>query len=457
MNKYFITTAIPYINAKAHIGHVQEFLLADTLKRSLASQGYDVLLQSGTDDNSLKNIESAKKNNVPLEYYLRTQGDKFKDLLSKINVEHDLFVQTSHINHHRAVKEFIDRINPEDLYIKNYEGLYCSGCEDFIKEKELSNGVCQDHLSVPKTIKEENVFFKLSKYQKQIYEVIDKDIVKINPSFRKKEILNFISQGLEDISISRPKEIEGFGVDFPNKEDQIVYVWIDALVNYLTGLGLGSNDSWQKEWDSRYKVHVIGKNVWKFHAIYWIGLLLSTKISLPNEILIHGFLTSEGVKISKSLGNGIDLEGLLKNNSSGVIRSYLIGKLNYEQDSDFSVKDLDKFYLEEIVHQIGNVFPRVFTLAKNNHYNLKLDLPKNKISLNSIYLELLKEVQLLNKEINDSKIWKSEDLKKNIELIKKWNTSLNYIASLLIVLVPEKRDSIRASFNEKTIIFNKNK
>lgn len=458
---YFITTAIPYINAPVHIGHAQEFLLADTFKHILQKQGHKVLLQSGTDDNSLKNILAAKEIGKSIEEYTKEQGELFKKLLNSLNIHPDVFVQTSSKLHHDSVKYFIQNLNQDDLYENNYCGLYCVGCEDFIKEEDLNQKEeCKDHLKKPDHIQEKNIFFRLSKYQDQIYKLIESDTVKIYPSWRKKEILNFINSGLTDISISRPIKDESWGISFPNYPNHTVYVWIDALINYISGIGYGTNNEWEKIWNESYKIHVIGKNVWKFHAIYWIGLLLSSKISPPDEIVIHGFLTNEGVKISKSLGNSISPVELLENYDADTLKCYLLGKLNYENDSDFSKEDLSKFYLDEVINQISNLFPRIYSLAKKE--NIILENSKQNYQLNfreiqDIYTTLLSLSQKLNKEVNDSFIWKSLDKTKNDFLIKDWNNQLNRISSLFSLLYKSKETEINKAFTEKVILFNKPK
>lgn len=458
MKTYFITTAIPYINAPAHIGHAQEFFIADTLSRTLKAQGYQVLLQSGTDDNSLKNVLSAREKNIPLKEYLDTQGENFKVLLDQLNIHPNYFVNTSSNYHHKVVKEFLNNLNPKDLYIKDYEGKYCIGCEDFIKDSELNQGLCPDHKKEPELIKESNVFFKLSDYQDKIYELIESDLIKITPAFRKKEILSFIKSGLQDISISRPQKHSGFGIDFPNHPNQIVYVWIDALINYISGIHENNPRNWQNHWNSYYKVHVIGKNVWKFHAIYWVGLLLSAKLNPPNEIFIHGFLTNEGVKISKSLGNAINPLSLLEKFDADTLRAFLVGKLNFEKDSDFNQKDLSKFYLDELLNQVGNLFPRITTLAKKESidYELKNILPTKDIK--DLWENIFTRSCQLNKEINDSFIWKKPSGAEKTETIKKWLLSLEEIAQDLKILCPEKKELIdKALKGEKVLIFKKPK
>lgn len=457
--KYFISTAIPYINAKAHIGHAQEFLLADSFKQVLTKQGHEVILQSGTDDNSLKNLKSASELNIPIKDYITSQGQVFKNLLSSLNIQVDLFVQTSSIEHHESVKKFIKALDVSDLYANDYQGFYCQGCEDFLQPSDLTNNLCPDHKKVPEIIHEKNIFFKLSKYQERIYQAIDSDEVKITPSWRKKEILNFISQGLTDISISRPKSKYGaVGVDFPDQEDQCVYVWIDALINYLSGIGYGQGEDWKQTWDESYKIHVIGKNVWKFHAIYWIGLLLSANISLPNEIVIHGFLTNEGVKISKSLGNAIDPLDIIKEVSPSTLRLYLLGKLNYEVDGDFSLDELKHFYLQELLNPIGNLYPRVFSLADKSHLVLKRiesPLDYDFRNLKQIFSDLQNICWCLNKEINDSLIWKQPESEEKNLVLQDWGTRLNKLSDRLEIFFPDKKIEIIKGFSEKIILFNK--
>lgn len=301
-NSYFITTAIPYVNSKPHVGFAQELLIADAIARTCRQNGFSAILQTGTDDNAFKNVISAKELGVDPIDFINTNARQFEELLPALNIKANLFVRTSSLEHATSVRYFLSRLQDEDIYTAPYDGLYCQGCEDFYKERDLINGLCPDHKKPPGKINERNIFFRLSIYQSKIYSLIESDRLKITPRSKKKEILSFISSGLEDISLSRSAlRNQNWGIPYPGHADQIVYVWIDALINYISGLGYGSGESWQKVWNEEtYKIHVIGKNVWKLHAIYWIGLLLSAKLPLPNEIAIHGFLTIAGEKISKS-------------------------------------------------------------------------------------------------------------------------------------------------------------
>lgn len=367
-NSYYISTTIPYVNSNPHIGHAQEFVLADAITRYYKGLGKIVHFQSGTDDNATKNVLSAKQNNIPVQQFIDINFAKFKDLQLGLEVFPNKFVRTSSSEHYQAVKRFLSILNKDDIYESNYQGNYCSGCEDFLSDTELTdNGLCPDHLREPDFIQEKNIFFRLSKYQNQIAELIESEKIRITPSYKKNEILSFIRKGLTDISLSRSSaRTLGWGIPYPEVAGQTVYVWIDALINYLTGIGFGNNDEWQNRWNKNiYKIHVIGKNVWKFHAIYWPALLLSAGIDLPNEIIIHGFLTNQGTKISKSLNNGTDPIDLVNRYGSDAIRFYLLGSLNYQNDSDFSEKNLAQAYNSELANKFGNLVSRVLTLANS--------------------------------------------------------------------------------------------
>lgn len=456
-NQYFITTAIPYINAKLHLGHIQELLLTKQIVQGLTRQNSVVKWQTGTDDNSQKNILAAHQANLSPKSYLIQQIKNFTQLLQQLQLSPDFLVHTSSPHHHQVVKQFLRKIKSPDLEVKHYEGLYCSGCEDFISPHELTNGVCPDHLTTPQTIFEKNVFFKLSNYQTQIKQALISKRVKIYPENKLPEILSFIDQGLKDISISRPSSAGSpLGVDFPDLPGHKVYVWIDALINYLSGVNYFT-PAGQNLWDKSIKIHVIGKNVWKFHAIYWLGLLLSAGIELPQEIIIHGFLTVDGEKISKSRGNGGDLDALLAQFSPEVLATFLLGKNYYGQDFDFSQSKLNHFYHDELLGQISNLFPRIFSLSQKNNYSLTRKV--NPVSINprcsqEIYFKLLKICTSLNKDINDSKIWTLPPLA-GLPLIRQWEIQLNEVADLLSWWFPTLEPAINNSFQEKIILFKK--
>lgn len=433
LKSYFITTAIPYVNSKPHIGHAQEFILADSLARYYKSKGHQVVFQSGTDDNATKNVLAAKAAGLSVKEFVDLNANKFENLLSVLDAKPDIFLRTSSPKHFTSVDKFLRGLKEEDLYTSSYSGLYCSGCEDFYNEQDLVAGLCPDHQKKPEHIEESNSFFRLSKYQDQIFELIESDVIKITPSSKKKEILSFISQGLQDISLSRSSaRTQGWGIPFPDRADQTVYVWIDALINYISG----DPNIWT---DEVYKVHVIGKNVWKFHAIYWPALLLSAGLPLPNEIVIHGFLTNEGTKISKSLGNGIDPLDVISRHGIDAFRFYLLGVLSFEQDADFVEENLLSAYNSELSNKLGNLVSRVLTLAKG------LELKVSAVgTLEGEYKDLKKDaferINGANSQINTLKPWELLKSGRTQELqdhLSEWVNQLGAISQRLEAIIPE--------------------
>jgi methionyl-tRNA synthetase len=447
---HFITTAIPYVNSKPHIGHAQEFALADALARYYRQKGGHVLLQSGTDDNATKNVLAAKAVGATPKDFVETNSRKFRDLLKSLGISEDIFVRTSTEKHFKSVHHFLEKISKDDIFESKYTGLYCSGCEDFYNEKDLENGLCPDHQKKPETIEEKNIFFRLSKYQSQILELIKSDKIKITPSSKKNEILRFIEQGLSDISLSRSAtRTQGWGVPFPNVENQTVYVWIDALINYISGAGYGNSNDWLSVWsEDVYKVHVIGKNVWKFHAIYWPALLLSANLPLPNEIVIHGFLTNDGIKISKSLDNGADPIDVINRYGSDAVRFYLLSILHFEQDADFIENNLVESYNSELANKFGNLASRILTLSKS--VNLKTVPPEEKpeVKFRDIRSVAFSEISRVNAEINHTKPW---DLLKNKDpevenILSSWIADLKYINFLIEPITPVASQKLEILF-----------
>jgi methionyl-tRNA synthetase len=457
-NKYFITTSIPYVNSSPHVGHAQEFALADAIARFYRLQNTKVILQSGTDDNAFKNVLSAKEAGIETKTFVDQNARSFQELLGLLDISADYFVRTSSKEHAEGVAAFIKQLDPNDLYTSSYIGLYCQGCEDFYSPSELVNGLCPDHQKAPEKIEEENTFFRLSKYQQEIYRLIESDQVLITPQSRKKEVLNFISTGLTDISISRSSaRSSGWGIPFPGRPDQVVYVWIDALINYLTGAGFGRTTDWSQVWNQDvYKVHVIGKNVWKFHAIYWVGLLLSANLPLPNEIFIHGFLTNNGVKISKSLKNGGDLSELIRKYGSDALRFYLLSGLSVAEDADFSESNLVNVYNTELANKIGNLTSRILTLR--NRISEKSQIVNRNLEdihdFSEGVREALNVVSRLNFEIETTKPWellKRENHSELADYLQKWITDLGRIAILIAPVVPRAATRIHKYIAESSL------
>ncbi len=365
-NTFYLTTAIPYVNAKPHLGHVFEWLQADAIVRYQKLLGKDVAFISGADENSLKNVQAAEKAGKSTQEWLDEYSEIFKEAFKFFGISLTGFRRGSDQEKHwpgvQKLWELCDKSG--DIYKKTYTGLYCVGCESFYTPDELVDGKCPEHLTVPEQIEEENYFFKLSKYESQIKQLIESDELRLVSTQYKNEMLGFINKGLQDFSVSRSKSrARGFGVPVPNDDDHIMYVWFDALSIYLTGIGWGFD---QKEFEKYWPadVHVIGKGINRFHSIYWIGMLLSAGLAVPKSISIHGYITANGQKMSKSLGNVIDPFEVVKQFGLEPVRYFLLKEIPSHSDGDFSYDRFKEVYESDLANGIGNLCSRVAKLSE---------------------------------------------------------------------------------------------
>lgn len=367
-NRLYITTAIDYVNGAPHMGHAFEKIYTDAIARGHRMLGYDVRFQVGTDEHGTKIYQSAKENQMDTQEYVDMNAKKFESLKEKLNLSFDVFVRTSDKEKHWPSVQALWKKLAEagTLEKRKYTGLYCSGCEAFIPEKDLVDGKCPTHEKAPEKIEEENYFFKLSEFQKEIKAWIENG--SIVPDFRAKEILNVIENGLHDVSFSRPRTSLPWGVDVPNDPDQVMYVWCDALTNYISTLGYGTSDEseFEKWWNDAKIVHVIGKDILRFHTAIWPGMLSAAKVRKPDHVLVHGFITSEGKKMSKSLGNVVDPIRFAEENSIDTLRWYLLSEVPMGQDGDFSQTRFNEKYSGELANTIGNLCSRVGMMCEKN-------------------------------------------------------------------------------------------
>ena len=370
MSKLYITTSIPYVNAAPHVGFLLELVQADAIARFGRLIGRDVHFQTGTDENATKNALAAAALNLPTAELVERNSECFRRLLGAFDISADGFIRTTEPRHARGVHALWRRLRPGDVYRGTYRGLYCVGCEDFLSPRDLVDGRCPDHVDPPVQTCEDNYFFRLSAYQEQLERLLSEGRIRVVPPARLNEVLSFVRRGLEDISISRSTErARGWGIRVPGDDAHVVYVWIDALVNYISGLGFGSDDRWGQWWgDDVTKLHVIGKNVWKFHAIYWPALLLSAGLPLPDAIAVHGFVTAEGRKIGKSLGNAVDPFELAGQVGSDAVRYYLLRSIPPFDDGDVSQARLREVYNADLANGLGNLVARVTTLSRKAGY-----------------------------------------------------------------------------------------
>lgn len=370
MSRYYVTTSIPYVNARPHVGFALELVQADVIARYRRLLGNPTRLQTGADENAFKNVLAAREQGISPEELVERNSETFRKLAQALHISYDDFLRTTEARHRRAVAEFWRRLAPGDIYVKPYRGFYCDGCEDFLLERDLADGRCPDHDRPPVEVREENYFFRLSAYQEKIEQLLVSGQLRITPESRKNEILAFLRAGLQDISISRAAaRAEGWGIPVPGDPGQVVYVWIDALINYLSGPGFGEEADWRRYWGAETtKIHVIGKNVWKFHVIYWPALLLSAQLPLPDEIVIHGFLTENGRKISKSRGNTIDPFSCIAEFGAEAVRYYLFRSVSPFADGDFSLARLKQTYNSDLANNLGNLVSRLTTLCAKAGY-----------------------------------------------------------------------------------------
>ena len=418
--KFYITNAIPYVNSKPHIGHALEFVQADAIARYHRFLGDETCLLSGADENALKNVQAAEKEKTPIQEFIDKNAKKFQELAKKLSVKIDIFQRGSDKKNHFLSSQKLWQLCADkgDIYQKKYKGLYCVGCETFYSADELNEkGECFEHPGRKlEEVSEKNYFFKLSKYQKQLINIISKDTLKIYPDFRKKEVLSFLKKPLLDISISRTnKRARNWGVPVPDDNTQRIYVWFDADNIYQSGVGFGWNEKLYRKWWPA-DVHVIGKGIIRFHAIYWIAFLLSAGLLLPKSLFVHGYLTIEGQKMSKTLGNVIDPFILINKYGSDAVRYYLLREIPPFDDGDFSYHRLNEIYNSDLANELGNLVMRITTLAEKDELTINNEAMKqwnnetvklfNNFEFNLILENIWKQIKTLNKQIDDFAPWK---------------------------------------------------
>jgi|SRR3989344_2558459 len=363
-NKFYISTSIMYTNGNPHIGFAFELILADVLARYHRLSGDDTFFLTGTDEHGATVVKAADKNNKTPNEFVDEIATKVQELTKVLNISNNDFIRTSDQIRHWPAAQKIWNLIKDDLYQKNYEGLYCVGHEAFMKKSDLVDGVCPLHKTEPEKIKEENWFFKLTKYKKEVKKRIESGEMKIVPETRKQEILNLIDDA-EDVSFSRPSKDLKWGIPVPCDETQTMYVWTDALVNYISALGYAEeNPKFEKFWPA--DVHLVGKDILRFHAMIWPAMLLSAELPLPKAIYVHGFITVDGEKMSKTIGNVVDPYEAIKKYGVDVVRYFLLREIPSGDDGDFSYKKLEERYNGDLANGLGNLVQRVATLIENN-------------------------------------------------------------------------------------------
>ena len=359
--KFYITTAIDYVNSLPHIGTAYEKIGADVLARWRRMCGDEVHFQMGNDEHSVNVQKAAVARGMTPKAYCDEMRSRFERIWKGLDISYDGFIQTSEPHHEAGVKKFLQRImEGGDIFKKRYEGWYCESCEAFLTEKDLENGLCPNHKSKPKWLSEENYFFALSKYRDRLLEHIEKNPEFILPEIRRNEITSLLREGLQDISVSRSSF--DWGVEVPGDPDHVVYVWFDALINYITAIGYGWDDSsFAKWWPAQ--MHVIGKDITRFHCVIWPAMLMSAGIALPKTIFGHGFVYLKGEKMSKTLGNVVTPMDVVDRFGADPLRYYLMREGGFGRDADFTWEHFIARYNGDLANGIGNLVSRTVGMA----------------------------------------------------------------------------------------------
>lgn len=462
--KFYVTTAIDYVNAEPHIGHAYQKIIADVLSRWNKLLGKDVFFVTGTDEHGKKVQESAEKAKMKPKEFVDSIVPKFKSAWKSLDIDYDRFIRTTDEDHKLVVKKIIEKVNEsEEIYKGKYAGLYCTGCEQFYTEKEAENGICPLHNRPLEKIDEETYFFKLSNYTKKLLDLYESSPEFIIPKIRKNEIVNRVKEGLKDLSITRTSF--DWGIPFPLDESHITYVWFDALINYYTATReLNKEVFWGKP-----TLHILGKdNTW-FHTVYWPAMLMSAGIELPGKTMNHGFLTFNGQKISKSLGNSISPESLVEKYGSDSIRYFICRHFPFAtgDDGDFSEKALVDRHNGELLNKLGNLVSRVTGLIEKYKMQqvesvLKVDLPKINLLMENFEVdkalnEIFAFIDECNEYIQIKKPWTIHDNKVLYELadaIKKISILLYPFTPKTSQKISEKLGGYNFNFEELNIPLN---
>ena len=461
MEKFYITTAIPYVNGVPHIGHAMDYCLADVCARYHKLVGDDVKFQAGTDEHGGKIFLKAKEMGVPVKEYVAENSKKFQVFISKLGASYTDFIRTTDVDHERRCQEIWKRIS-DHIYLEKYEGWYCTGCERFITDKEYNenNGVCPDHQKPYEKLEEENYYFRISDFKDRIRKAIESDEMLILPEFRKREILKLLDDS-PDVSVSRPKEQLSWGVEVPGDDSQVMYVWIDALANYITVLGYPDKDisDW---WPA--KAQFVGKDILRFHAIIWPAMLMALDLPLPKALVSHGMVLANGQKMSKSIGNVVDPIEVIDKYGVDAFRYFFLRHIDTFMDSDFTWEKFENSYNNELANDLGNLVQRLSALANKNKLSeveIKLEsLPEeyNKLMCDFEFSKAFdyawSRVQDINRRIDEKKPWsiiKTEGMDEFKKCMSELINELLNANQMLVPFMPNVTEKIKAIFEAPII------
>lgn len=466
MNKTYICTAIPYVNGNPHIGHAMDYLLADTFARYCRSKGDDVRFQVGTDEHGNKVFSKSHDSGLSVEEYTTQNSDKFRHFIEKLDVSFTDFIRTTDPDHERRCQEIWKKLE-DHIYSAEYDGWYCEGCESFVTQKEYeeNEGICPDHQKPYQKLTEKNYYLRISDFKDEIRAKIESNALLILPEFRKQEMLRLL-EDTPDISISRPRKNLSWGVPVPGDESQVMYVWVDALSNYITVLGYPDKDI-SDYWPAT--AQFVGKDILRFHAITWPAILLGIGLPLPKRIISHGHVLSNGQKMSKSLGNVVDPVEVLERHGLDAFRYFFLRHIDSFADSDFTDEKFEDAYNHELANDLGNLVQRLATLCRKNsvqgvvnfttlsadHRDADFDALMDKFEFSKALDYAWGKVQDLNKAIDLAKPWelaKNGETEKVQQVLTELVQNLLLANNLLSIFLPTVSEKITAIFTAEEIV-----
>ena len=362
MKPFYITTAIVYANADPHIGFALELVYADVLARYYRATGRAVRFLTGTDEHGQKIARKAEEASMEPKAFVDQIAGRVRTLADGLAITNDDFIQTTEPRHAASVAAFWKRVMDAGyIYKKSYTGLYCVGCESFKTDKDLVENICPDHKTPCEEVSEENYFFKLSAFQQQLEALFADRPDFVTPDAKFNEMKQLLASGLEDISISRSTKMLQWGIPVPGEADQVVYVWFDALVNYISALGYGSEDELQDAWPA--DVHIVGKEINRFHSILWPAMLLAAGLDVPQQVAVHGWITVDGQKMSKTIGNVLDPFDLIERHGTEPVRYFLMREIPFYRDGDYSHARFEERYNNDLANELGNLLNRATAMT----------------------------------------------------------------------------------------------
>ncbi|OGH63345.1 MAG: methionine--tRNA ligase [Candidatus Magasanikbacteria bacterium RIFCSPHIGHO2_01_FULL_50_8] len=458
---YYLTTPIYYVNDVAHVGHAYTSIASDIMARFQRLLGKQEHFVTGTDEHGQKIARAAEARGVGPQTFVDEISEGFRELNKKLNTSTTDFIRTTEPRHLKAAQKIWEAANAAgDIYKKSYEGLYCVSCEQFYIEKDLNDGVCPIHLKAPELLQEENYFFKLSKYTEPLKKYFDAHPDFVYPQNRQKEMRQILEEGLDDISISRSVEKLSWGIPVPGDDTQVMYVWFDALTNYITAAGYADDEKFFDTWWPA-DAHVMGKEINRFHSLLWPAMLLSAGLPLPKQIVVHGWLTADGQKMSKSIGNVIKPYDVIEKYGLDTFRYFLFRELPFGSDGDFSFAKLEQRYRSDLGNDLGNLVMRTVAMTQKfcagvvpsetsgdheeiwDRYRAHMERWEFQSALELVW----EYVRGLNQLIDHEKPWAAEKEGRHSDVEKTLYTileGLRHIAIALQPFMPETADKILA-------------